>query len=45
MKTTLCMIYKEVIEKRLARKREQLATWNTSSTVKVCQPLLKSENS
>nr|DAR95911.1 MAG TPA: hypothetical protein [Caudoviricetes sp.] len=24
MKTTLCMIYKEVIEKRLARKREQL---------------------
>ncbi|WP_416991321.1 hypothetical protein [Alistipes indistinctus] len=26
MKTTLCMIYKEVIEKRLARKREQLAT-------------------
>ena len=26
MKTTLCMIYKEVIEKRLARKREQLVT-------------------
>ena len=24
MKTTLCMIYKEVIEKRLARNREQL---------------------
>ncbi|MFQ8806199.1 MAG: hypothetical protein ACLR8Y_15395 [Alistipes indistinctus] len=41
MKTTLCMIYKEVIEKRLARKREQLATLDIINSEGVPAPIEK----
>ncbi|MCC8152964.1 MAG: hypothetical protein LIP01_01345 [Tannerellaceae bacterium] len=33
MKTTICMIYKEVIVKRLERKKNELASLETSGVV------------